>query len=84
MGDFSLSYFKDLLVTVRTRSESRRANLANRLGALIGFEIGMESLRISRAKANFVQTKDGISKGLEQVEITPAPGIDDGLLRRLE
>ena len=84
INDFSLTDFKDLLVTVRTRSESRRANLANRLGALIGFEIGMESLRISRAKANFVQTKDGISKGLEQVEITPAPGIDAGLRRRLE
>ena len=84
VNEFSLSYFKDLLVTVRTKSESRRANLANRLNSLIGFEIGMEALRISRAKANFVQTKDGVSKGLEQVEITPAPGIDAGLRRRLE
>ena len=84
VNDFSLSYFKDLLVTVRTRSESRRANLANRLSSLIGFEIGMEGLRISRAKAKFVQTKDIVSKGLEQVEITPAPGIDAGLRRRLE
>ena len=84
INDFSLSYFKDLLVTVRTRSESRRANLANRLNSLIGFEIGMEGLRIARAKTKFVQTKDGISKGLEQVEITPAPGIDAGLRRRLE
>ena len=84
VNDFSLSYFKDLLVTVRTRSESRRANLANRLTSLIGFEIGMEGLRISRAKAKFVQTKDVVSKGLEQVEITPAPGIDAGLRRRLE
>ena len=84
VNDFSLSYFKDLLVTVRTRSESRRANLANRLSSLIGFEIGMEGLRISRAKAKFVQTKDVVSKGLEQVEISPAPGIDAGLRRRLE
>ena len=84
VNDFSLSYFKDLLVTVRTRSESRRANLANRLSSLIGFEIGMEGLRISRAKAKFVQTKDVVSKGLEQVELTPAPGIDAGLRRRLE
>ena len=84
VDDFSLSYFKDLLVTVRTRSESRRANLANRLSSLIGFEIGMEGLRISRAKAKFVQTKDVVSKGLERVEITPAPGIDAGLRRRLE
>ena len=84
VNDFSLSYFKDLLVTVRTRSESRRANLANRLSSLIGFEIGMEGLRISRAKAKFVQTKDVVSKGLERVEITPAPGIDAGLRRRLE
>ena len=84
VNDFNLSYFKDLLVTVRTRSESRRANLANRLSSLIGFEIGMEDLRISRAKAKFVQTKDVVSKGLERVEITPAPGIDAGLRRRLE
>jgi len=84
VNDFTLSYFKDLLVTVRARSESRRANLANRLSSLIGFEIGMEGLRISRAKAKFVQTKDVVSKGLEQVEITPAPGIDAGLRRRLE
>lgn len=84
INDFSLSYFKDLLVTVRTKSESRRANLANRLNSLIGFEIGMEGLRISRAKAKFVQTKDEVSKGLEQVELTPAPGIDAGLRRRLE
>ena len=84
INDFSLSYFKDLLVTVRTKSESRRANLANRLNSLIGFEIGMESLRISRAKTKFVQTKDEVSKGLEQVELTPAPGIDAGLRRRLE
>ena len=84
INDFSLSYFKDLLVTVRTKSESRRANLANRLNSLIGFEIGMEGLRISRAKAKFVQTKDEVSKGLEQLELTPAPGIDAGLRRRLE
>jgi myosin heavy subunit len=44
----------------------------------------MEGLRISRAKAKFVQTKDVVSKGLEQVEISPAPGIDAGLRRRLE
>ncbi len=84
INDFSLSYFRDLLVTVRTKSESRRANLANRLNSLIGFEIGMEGLRLARAKTKFVQTKDEISKGLEQVELTPAPGIDAGLRRRLE
>jgi len=82
--DFNLSYFKDLLVTVRTRSESRRANLLNRLNILLGFEIGMENLRISRSKAKFTQTKDSVSKGLDKVEITPAPGIDAGLRRRLE
>lgn len=82
--DFTLSYFKDLLVTVRTRSESRRANLAHRLNTLIGFEIGMENLRIARAKAKFSQTTDAVTKGLEQVEVAPVPGIDAGLRRRLE
>ena len=82
--DFSLSYFKDLLVTVRTRSESRRANLSHRLNNLIGFEIGMENLRIARSKAKFSQTTDAVTKGLDAVEVAPVPGIDAGLRRRLE
>ena len=82
--DFNLAYFRDLLVTVRTKSESRRANLTNRLNNLIGFEIGMENLRIARSKAKFDQTKDTVSEGLSKVDITPAPGIDAGLRRRLE
>ena len=82
--DFSLSYFRDLLVTVRTRSESRRANLSHRINNLIGFEIGMENLRIARSKANFSQTTDAVQKGLDKVELTPVPGIDAGLRRRLE
>ena len=64
--DFSLSYFRDLLVTVRTRSESRRANLSHRMNNLIGFEIGMENLRIARSKAKFSQTTDTVAKGLRQ------------------
>ena len=82
--DFSLSYFRDLLVTVRTRSESRRANLLHRMNNLIGFEIGMENLRIARSKAKFSQTTDAVAKGLDKVEVTPVPGIDAGLRRRLE
>jgi len=82
--DFSLSYFRDLLVTVRTRSESRRANLKNRLENLIGFEIGMETFRQHRVKAKFKDTVDEVSKGLSKVEVAPAPGIDAGLRRRLE
>lgn len=82
--DFSLSYFRDLLVTVRTRSESRRANLKNRLENLIGFEIGMETFRQHRVKAKFKDTIDEVSKGLSKVEVPPAPGIDAGLRRRLE
>ena len=82
--DFSLSYFRDLLVTVRTRSESRRANLLHRMNNLIGFEIGMENLRIARSKAKFSQTTDAVAKGLDKVEVSPVPGIDAGLRRRLE
>tara|TARA_B100001540_G_scaffold74350_1_gene67128 strand:+ start:339 stop:3482 length:3144 start_codon:yes stop_codon:yes gene_type:complete len=82
--DFSLSYFKDLLVTVRTRSESRRANLTHRLNNLIGFEIGMENLRIARSKAKFSQITDAVTKGLDKIEVAPVPGIDAGLRRRLE
>ena len=82
--DFSLSYFRDLLVTVRTRSESRRANLLHRMNNLIGFEIGMENLRVARSKAKFSQTTDAVVKGLDKVEVTPVPGIDAGLRRRLE
>ena len=82
--DFSLSYLRDLLVTVRTRSESRRANLTHRLNGLIGFEIGMENLRSARAKAKFSQISDVVVKGLENVEVAEVPGIDAGLRRRLE
>ncbi len=82
--DFSLSYFRDLLVTVRTRSESRRANLLHRMNNLIGFEVGMENLRIARSKAKFSQTTDAVAKGLDKVEVAPVPGIDAGLRRRLE
>ena len=82
--DFSLSYFRDLLVTVRTRSESRRANLSHRMNNLIGFEVGMENLRIARSKAKFSQITDTVAKGLDKVEVTPVAGIDAGLRRRLE
>ena len=50
---------------------------------LIGFEIGMENLRIARSKAK-LQTTDTVAKGLDKVEVTPVPGIDAGLRRRLE
>ena len=82
--DFSLAYFRDLLATVRTRSESRRANLRNKLDNLIGFEIGMETFRQHRNKANFKETVDVVGTGLSSIEVTPAPGIDAGLRRRLE
>jgi predicted regulator of Ras-like GTPase activity (Roadblock/LC7/MglB family) len=82
--DFSMAYFRDLLATVRTRSESRRANLKNKLDELIGFEIGMEDFRQQRNKSKFKETVDVTSKGLSQIEVTPMPGIDAGLRRRLE
>ncbi len=82
--DFSMTYFKDLLATVRTRSESRRANLKNKLDELIGFEIGMETFRQQRGKAKFKETIDSVSEGIPQIEVTPVPGIDAGLRRRLE
>ena len=82
--DFSLTYNRDILVTLITRSESRRANLLHRMNNLIGFEIGMENLRIARSKAKFSQTTDAVVKGLDKVEVTPVPGIDAGLRRRLE
>ena len=42
---FSLDMFHELLVVLRTRSESRRANLKIKLNDLFGFEIGMDVLR---------------------------------------
>jgi len=44
----------------------------------------MENLRIARSKAKFSQTTDAVQKGLDKVELTPVPGIDAGLRRRLE
>ena len=82
--DFSLAYFRDLLATVRTRSESRRANLRNKLDNLIGFEIGMETFRQHRNKSKFKDTVEVVGTGLSSIEVTPTPGIDAGLRRRLE
>ena len=35
-------------------------------------------------RLNFSQTTDTVAKGLDKVEVTPVPGIDAGLRRRLE
>ncbi len=81
--EFTLDGFKDLLVTLRTRSESRRANLTAKLNDLFGFEIGMEILRSSRASVKFSETYEEVAEGLGGDESEPM-AIDSGLRRRLE
>tara|TARA_B100001093_G_scaffold349099_1_gene333692 strand:- start:74273 stop:77437 length:3165 start_codon:yes stop_codon:yes gene_type:complete len=81
--EFTLSHFQDLLVTLRTRSESRRANLKSKLKEMFGFEVGMEALRIGRASAEFSLTVDEVGEGLDAVP-TDSLAIDSGLRRRLE
>lgn len=81
--EFRLDDFYDLLVTLRTRSESRRANLKSKLIDLFGFEIGMEQLRKSRSSATFSETVEVVSGGLPS-EATQSLAVDSGLRRRLE
>ena len=80
--EFRLDDFHDLLVTLRTRSESRRANLKNKLNELFGFEIGMEQLRKNRTTATFSETTD-VAGGLPSEGAQPL-AVDAGLRRRLE
>lgn len=83
VDEFRLDDFHDLLVTLRTRSESRRANLKSKLNSLFGFEIGMEQLRKNRANATFPETVDIVSGGLPD-DSSQSLAVDSGLRRRLE
>ena len=80
---FTLEAFRDLLVTLRTRSESRRANLNVKLNDLFGFEIAMGILRAKRASVKFSETFEEVSEGLGG-EVTQPLAVDSGLRRRLE
>ena len=80
---FSLEIFRELLVTLRTRSESRRANLNVKLNDLFGFEIDMDILRSSRASVKFSDTFEEVSEGISS-EVAQPMAIDSGLRRRLE
>ncbi len=81
--EFRLDDFYELLVTLRTRSESRRANLKSKLIDLFGFEIGMEQLRKNRSSATFSETVEVVSGGLPG-EAAQTLAVDSGLRRRLE
>ena len=83
LDTFSLDMFHELLVTLRTRSESRKANLRVKLNDLFGFEIGMDVLRTSRASAKFSETVEEVGDGIGG-EVTQPLAIDSGLRRRLE
>ena len=50
LSGWSLGSFCDSLTTLRTKSENRKAVLANRLDGLFGFEAAIEALTSSRAK----------------------------------
>lgn len=80
---FTLDHFQDLLVTLRTRSESRRANLTTKLNQMYGFETGMELLRKQRSTAVFSEIVAEVSGGLGGEESQPL-AVDAGLRRRLE
>jgi hypothetical protein len=84
LSDFTLADFRDLIATIRTRSESRKETLTQKINLLMGFEIGVEALRKARAHAKFKTTLDHTSQGLPEVEAEPAPAVDAGLRRRLE
>ncbi|MCH1541292.1 MAG: hypothetical protein L7S56_07700 [Candidatus Poseidonia sp.] len=81
---FGLGQFCETLATIRTRSDARRNSLSNQLTEMLGFEIGIESLRKDRAKV--VLKTDGVetSKGLPVVQENAVAAVDAGLQRRLE
>lgn len=84
IDDFNLADLRDLIATIRTRSESRRESMMLKINSIMGFEIGVEQLRKARSIAKFKVTTDTVSHGLAQVETEPAVAIDAGLRRRLE
>ena len=63
LDDFTLADFRDLIATIRTRSESRKETLMQKINLLMGFEIGVEALRNARAHAKFKTTADHTSQG---------------------
>jgi hypothetical protein len=81
--EFKLDDFHDLLVTLRTRSESRRTTLKAKLNELFGFEIGMEQLRKNRSTSVFSETVADVTGGLAGEAPQPL-AVDAGLRRRLE
>ncbi|MCS5533635.1 MAG: hypothetical protein NZ736_05200 [Candidatus Poseidoniaceae archaeon] len=84
VDDFTLADLRDLIATIRTRSESRKDALMQKINRIMGFEIGVETLRKARNSAKFKTTKDSLSQGLSKVKAEPAPAVDAGLRRRLE
>ena len=84
VDDFTLADLRDLISTIRTRSESRRDTLMQKINLIMGFEIGVEALRNARKSAKFKTTRDVVSQGLSEVKAETAPAVDAGLRRRLE
>ena len=84
VDDFTLADLRDLISTIRTRSESRRDNIMQKINLIMGFEIGIEDLRKARSTAKFKTTIDSVSQGLLEVKAETAPAVDAGLRRRLE
>ncbi len=83
VNTFTLDTFSELLVTLRTRSESRRANLNVKLDELFGFERSIGILRSKRASVKFSETFEEVGEGLGGTASQPM-AVDSGLRRRLE
>lgn len=81
---FKLKSFCDQLSTVRTRSEARQASIRASLEEMLGFEAGLEELRLQRGKVNFSTGGMEAGDGLPVMQEQAVAAVDAGLRRKLE
>jgi len=81
---FKLKSFCDQLSTVRTRSEARQASIRASLEEMLGFEAGLEELRLQRGKVNFSTAGMEVGDGLPVMQQQAVAAVDAGLRRKLE
>lgn len=81
---FKLNSFCDQLSTVRTRSEARQASIRASLEEMLGFEAGLEELRLQRGKVNFSTGGMEAGDGLPVMQEQAVAAVDAGLRRKLE
>ena len=81
VSGFTLQSFCEGLSTIRTRTESRQELIRRKLDTILGFEIGIEKLKMDRANVQFDIEVSAISSGIDAETVM---AIDSGLRRSVE